>query len=252
MRKTPAPTIASRLAAASAMLGLEPYLQRLPKQLSGGQRQRVAMGRAMVREPAVFLFDEPLSNLDAKLRVQMRTEIKERHQRLRITTIYVTHDQTEAMTLADRIVVMNDGRIEQIGAPLALYNEPQNTFVATFIGSPAMNLLPGRVVGGAFETAGGTRLPLPGRQSPNIGTALYGIRPEHISPASGGVPATVEVVEPTGADLQLVLRLDQATTIRAAFRDFGRGLPEVGEKLAVSPATDRIHLFSGEGGQVLH
>ena len=140
------------------MLGLTDYLDRQPRQLSGGQRQRVAMGRAIVRKPAVFLFDEPLSNLDAKLRVQMRSEIKQNHQRLKTTTVYVTHDQIEAMTMADRIVVMNDGRIEQIGSPLELYDRPANRFVGGFIGSPAMNMFEGRIEGGAFLAADGTRI----------------------------------------------------------------------------------------------
>src|SRR3954462_9673911 len=150
-----------RVANAAAILGLEPYLKRYPRHLSGGQRQRVAMGRAIVRNPAVFLFDEPLSNLDAKLRVQMRSEIKQNHQRLETTTVYVTHDQIEAMTMADRIVVMHDGVIEQIGTPLELYDRPANLFVAGFIGSPAMNLIQGKMDGGAFIAADGTRVELP-------------------------------------------------------------------------------------------
>src|SRR6266496_3739655 len=145
LRKADAKIIAERVAHAAKILNLEPYLQRYPRELSGGQRQRVAMGRAIVRDPKVFLFDEPLSNLDAKLRVAMRAEIKALHQRLRTTTVYVTHDQVEAMTMADRIVVMHDGRIEQIGSPLHLYDHPDNLFVAQFIGSPAMNVLNGKV-----------------------------------------------------------------------------------------------------------
>ena len=153
---------AKRVANAAAILGLEPYLKRYPRHLSGGQRQRVAMGRAIVRNPAVFLFDEPLSNLDAKLRVQMRSEIKQNHQRLKTTTVYVTHDQIEAMTMADRIVVMHDGIIEQIGTPLELYDRPANLFVATFIGSPAMNLLNGKMEGQDFIASDGfTRKNLP-------------------------------------------------------------------------------------------
>src|SRR5450759_1578652 len=154
---------AARFRRAAEILGLTDLLERYPRQLSGGQRQRVAMGRAIVRDPQVFLFDEPLSNLDAKLRVQMRTEIKELHQRLKTTTVYVTHDQIEAMTMADKIVVMHDGRVEQIGAPLELYDRPQNLFVAGFIGSPAMNFLPGTIRANGkleFEGPGGARLPL--------------------------------------------------------------------------------------------
>src|SRR6187549_3432828 len=163
LRGAPKAEIEQRVARAAAILGLQPYLERYPRQLSGGQRQRVAMGRAIVRDPQVFLFDEPLSNLDAKLRVQMRTEIKELHQRLKTTTVYVTHDQIEAMTLADRIVVMHDGVVEQIGAPLELYDRPHNLFVAGFIGSPAMNFLNGTIRANgalAFEGAHGVRLPL--------------------------------------------------------------------------------------------
>ncbi len=163
LRGAPKSEIETRVAKAADILGLKPLLDRYPRQLSGGQRQRVAMGRAIVRDPQVFLFDEPLSNLDAKLRVAMRTEIKELHQRLKTTTVYVTHDQIEAMTMADKIVVMHDGIIEQMGAPLELYDRPANQFVAGFIGSPAMNFIDARIVGGAtpaVETVGGTRLPL--------------------------------------------------------------------------------------------
>src|SRR5262245_5329091 len=163
LRSAPKAEIESRVRRAADILGLGHLLERYPRQLSGGQRQRVAMGRAIVRDPQVFLFDEPLSNLDAKLRVQMRTEIKELHQRLKTTTVYVTHDQIEAMTMADRIVVMHDGLVEQIGAPLELYDRPQNLFVAGFIGSPAMNFLKGTIRANgalAFEGAGGVRLPL--------------------------------------------------------------------------------------------
>src|SRR4051794_22025059 len=183
LRGAPKTEISSRVKDAAEILGLGPLLERFPRQLSGGQRQRVAMGRAIVRDPQVFLFDEPLSNLDAKLRVAMRTEIKELHQRLRTTTIYVTHDQIEAMTMADKIVVMHDGRVEQIGAPLTLYDRPDNVFVAGFIGSPAMNLLSGRIDHNgtlAFEGPGGTRLPLDGVAGSFDGrAAIYGVRPEH-------------------------------------------------------------------------
>src|SRR5690348_1565607 len=172
---------------AAQILGLMDYLQRYPRQLSGGQRQRVAMGRAIVRKPQVFLFDEPLSNLDAKLRVQMRTEIKALHQRLTTTSIYVTHDQIEAMTMADKIVVMNAGKVEQIGAPLELYDNPANLFVAGFIGSPAMNFLPER---------------RDGRE------VLVGVRPEHLDIADEGLAAEVVVVEPTGADTQIFCKVD--------------------------------------------
>jgi multiple sugar transport system ATP-binding protein len=176
---------------AAQILGLMDYLKRYPRQLSGGQRQRVAMGRAIVRKPQVFLFDEPLSNLDAKLRVQMRTEIKALHQRLTTTAIYVTHDQIEAMTMADKIVVMNNGKVEQIGTPLELYDNPANLFVAGFIGSPAMNFLPGK------------------REGREV---LLGVRPEHLEIAADGgseaLRAEVVVVEPTGADTHIFCKVD--------------------------------------------
>ena len=188
LAKMPRAEVDARLTKAADILGLAPYLDRYPRQLSGGQRQRVAMGRAIVRDPQVFLFDEPLSNLDAKLRVQMRTEIKELHQRLKTTSIYVTHDQIEAMTMADRIVVMRDGVVEQSGDPLALYDHPANTFVAGFIGSPAMNMLPGVVVReGRVEFGAAAALPLPaGTRADEGREVLYGIRPEHCSLGSDG------------------------------------------------------------------
>jgi multiple sugar transport system ATP-binding protein len=191
-----------RVEDAAEILGLMDYLERYPRQLSGGQRQRVAMGRAIVRKPQVFLFDEPLSNLDAKLRVAMRTEIKALHQRLQTTSVYVTHDQIEAMTLADTIVVMNAGRVEQVGSPLELYDEPANLFVAGFIGSPAMNFLPER------------------RNGRDV---LVGVRPEHLEIADDGLAAEVVVVEPTGADTQIFCKVDgvEVTAVvreRHAFR----------------------------------
>src|SRR6202453_451429 len=206
IRKESSSSFKPRIEAAAKMLNLSPYLDRLPRALSGGQRQRVAMGRAVVREPSLFLFDEPLSNLDAKLRVQMRTEIKALHQRLKNTVIYATHDQIEAMTMADRIVVMNAGRIEQIGRPLDLYDRPANLFVASFLGSPSMNFAEGVLVSGAgglaLKLADGTEVALP--QTPasaKTGAKVtLGIRPEHIeTPAPlDGVSMEVEVVEPTG------------------------------------------------------
>jgi multiple sugar transport system ATP-binding protein len=213
LAKRPQAEIEGRVQEAAKILGLTEYLERYPRQLSGGQRQRVAMGRAIVRKPQVFLFDEPLSNLDAKLRVQMRTEIKELHQRLKTTSIYVTHDQIEAMTMADKIVVMNSGRVEQIGAPLDLYDNPANLFVAGFIGSPAMNFLPGKLVasGNGFEVqlADGIRVPVP---RPDVGlsagsTVTLGVRPEHFAVTGDGLPAEVVVVEPTGADTQIFCKL---------------------------------------------
>ncbi|MBV8323361.1 MAG: sn-glycerol-3-phosphate ABC transporter ATP-binding protein UgpC, partial [Hyphomicrobiales bacterium] len=182
LRGAPKAEIEQRVSGAADILGLGPLLGRYPRQLSGGQRQRVAMGRAIVRDPQVFLFDEPLSNLDAKLRVAMRTEIKELHQRLKTTTIYVTHDQIEAMTLADRIVVMHDGLVEQIGAPLELYDRPQNLFVAGFIGSPAMNFLPGRIAeGGVVALEDGASLPAPAGAGSAGRAVTVGLRPEHVA-----------------------------------------------------------------------
>jgi len=233
------------------LLGISDQLQRKPANLSGGQRQRVAMGRAIVRDPQVFLFDEPLSNLDAKLRVQMRTEIKELHQRLKTTSIYVTHDQIEAMTMADRIVVMRDGIVEQTGTPLDLYDTPVNIFVAGFIGSPAMNLVPGvaRVNGAApvVEFDGGVRLPLPSSARASDGQpVLYGMRPEHcvLSPG-GGLPAEVVVVEPTGADTQLFCRFN-GQELTSLVRD--RVTCKAGDHVALAPDVDRAHLFDAKSG----
>jgi len=238
--------IAQRVARAADILGLGSYLDRYPRQLSGGQRQRVAMGRAIVRDPQVFLFDEPLSNLDAKLRVQMRTEIRELHQRLKTTSIYVTHDQIEAMTMADRIVVMRDGVVEQSGDPLSLYDAPVNTFVAGFIGSPAMNLVPGvaRVNGGApsVEFEGGVRLPMPpGARASDGQPVLFGMRPEHCAVAGGdGLPAEVVVVEPTGADTQLFCRFN-GQELSSLVRD--RTDCRAGDRIGLVPDLARAHLF---------
>src|SRR5258707_9932323 len=208
LRKADQATIDSRVEQAADILGLRAYLERYPRQLSGGQRQRVAMGRAIVRDPQVFLFDEPLSNLDAKLRVSMRTEIKALHQRLKTTSVYVTHDQIEAMTMADRIVVMNGGRVEQIGSPLDLYDDPVNLFVAGFIGSPAMNFLPGKVNGGGIGIGSDINLPNQAKNKIEQGRdVLIGIRPEHLAVSDDGVPAEVVIVEPTGADTQIFCKV---------------------------------------------
>ena len=202
--------IRQRVDRAAAMLGLESYLKRYPRELSGGQRQRVAMGRALVRDPKVFLFDEPLSNLDAKLRVQMRTEIRELQQRLKTTTVYVTHDQVEAMTMADRIVVMHAGRIEQVGTPLELYDRPANRFVAGFIGSPAMNILEGSFEatkeGRSFHSSRGAVFAIDAAVAGPVpsGVGAFGIRPEDLLLAPGsGLRAKVTVIEPTGAETML-------------------------------------------------
>jgi multiple sugar transport system ATP-binding protein len=240
-------TIETRVAAAAESLNLTPYLARKPAALSGGQRQRVAMGRAIVRDPKVFLFDEPLSNLDAKLRVSMRTEIKALHQKLKTTTVYVTHDQVEAMTMADRIVVLRDGRIEQIGSPLELYDRPVNTFVAEFIGSPAMNLLPGMVRGGEAAIDGGSRLALPrGIAGADGRRIVVGVRPEHLEIASGGgLVARVETVEPTGAQVQVVGTLGDRM-VTAVFN--GRVMPQVGSEIRLAAAAEHLHAFDAETG----
>ena len=253
LRGAKKPEIEQRVARAAAILGLQPYLERYPRQLSGGQRQRVAMGRAIVRDPQVFLFDEPLSNLDAKLRVQMRTEIKELHQRLKTTTVYVTHDQIEAMTMADKIVVMHDGLVEQIGAPLELYDRPANLFVAGFIGSPAMNTLKGTVRANGrleFEGPGGIRLPLSGAPQGSDGrSAIYGVRPEHFMLGDDGADAEVQVVEPTGAELQVVAKMGGEDII-AVFRERHQFKP--GDKIRLKPDPRLVHLFDDATGQRLN
>jgi multiple sugar transport system ATP-binding protein len=237
---------------AGRILNLGNLLDRLPRALSGGQRQRVAMGRAIVRSPKVFLFDEPLSNLDAKLRVAMRAEIKALHQRLRTTTIYVTHDQIEAMTMADVIVVMNAGNVEQVGKPLELYDRPANTFVAGFIGSPSMNFLSGTLRPDGrpvFRTEDGLDLPLPaGAGSGPTAKAVYGIRPEHLRIAEDGVAMVTEVVEPTGSEVQILGRLGSQGFV-SLFRE--RILPEPGEELRFLPDLNKVHLFDAETGQRL-
>jgi multiple sugar transport system ATP-binding protein len=252
LRSAPKEEIAARVNRAAAILGLGPYLERYPRQLSGGQRQRVAMGRAIVRDPQVFLFDEPLSNLDAKLRVQMRTEIKELHQRLKTTTVYVTHDQIEAMTMADKIVVMHDGIVEQIGAPLDLYDRPDNLFVAGFIGSPAMNCLKGslRLNGKAeFEGPGGVRLPIASAPADSDGrSVVYGIRPEHFVIADDGAEAEVQIVEPTGSETQIIAKLGGKEII-AVFRERHQFKP--GDKIRLKPDPRLVHLFDETTGKRL-
>ncbi|MGX9963084.1 ABC transporter ATP-binding protein [Roseomonas sp. F4] len=245
LAKAPADIMEAEVQRAAKILGLDALLDRYPRQLSGGQRQRVAMGRAIVRHPQVFLFDEPLSNLDAKLRVQMRSEIRELQQRLGTTTIYVTHDQIEAMTMADQIVVMNGGRIEQAGAPLALYDKPANLFVAGFIGSPAMNLLPGKVTPEGFLLEGGALLPLPPGAPAHAVT--YGIRPEHMSLSEDGVEGVIVLVEPTGSETQVTLRLGE-TVVTGAFRERVQGRP--GTTLRVMPDLSLVHLFGPDGGRL--
>ncbi len=246
LARAPKAAMDAEVMRAARILGLDALLGRYPRQLSGGQRQRVAMGRAIVRNPQVFLFDEPLSNLDAKLRVQMRAEIKELHQRLRTTTVYVTHDQIEAMTMADTIVVMNGGNVEQSGAPLDLYDRPANLFVAGFIGSPAMNLMRGASDGSQFRSESGVAWPMPsGLAMPAGRPIVYGVRPEHLQVGASGVPATVQVIEPTGSETQVIARVG-ATQVVGAFRERISARP--GETITLSADPGLVHLFDAETG----
>jgi multiple sugar transport system ATP-binding protein len=255
LAKSDRATIQQRVEKAADILGLRNLLDRYPRQLSGGQRQRVAMGRAIVRDPQVFLFDEPLSNLDAKLRVQMRTEIKEMHQRLKTTSVYVTHDQIEAMTMADQIVVMRDGLVEQRGRPLELYDRPANLFVAGFIGSPAMNFIPAtlRQRNGAtmVEFADGSQVPAPrGLGGEDGRKVIYGVRPEHLAlgTAEDGLKTTVVVVEPTGADTQVYARFADID-LNSVFRE--RHEFASGDLLYLRPDHEHTHLFDAESGRAL-
>ena len=248
LRKAAAATTAERVDKAAAILNLGKLLDRFPRELSGGQRQRVAMGRAIVRDPQVFLFDEPLSNLDAKLRVAMRAEIKALHQRLKTTTVYVTHDQIEAMTMADRIVVMHDGVVEQIGTPLELFDCPGNLFVAQFIGSPSMNILRG-VVRGAGVDALGARWPLP----PGFGSegldVHYGVRPTDLVLGGEGVPARVVVVEPTGAETELLLELGQGDEVQSLVMVMhGRTDARPDDIVYLALDASKAHVFDGSSG----
>lgn len=243
LAKRPQSEIDEKIDWAAKILNLEPYLKRYPRELSGGQRQRVAMGRAIVRNPAVFLFDEPLSNLDAKLRVQMRTEIKDLHERLRTTTVYVTHDQIEAMTMADKIVILRDGIIEQTGSPLDVYDTPNNLFVAQFIGSPSMNLIAGVAHSSHVLTSSGIKLPLPkGHRAANGQDVIYGIRPEDLT-VGKGIPAKISVTEPTGPETHVYADLEDGE-ICAIIRDrqsFTRG-----NIVEFAPRLDKVHLFDAK------
>jgi multiple sugar transport system ATP-binding protein len=256
LRKADKTTTDQRVANASRILNLDALLDRFPRELSGGQRQRVAMGRAIVRDPKVFLFDEPLSNLDAKLRVAMRAEIKALHQRLKTTTVYVTHDQIEAMTMADRIVVMHDGIIEQIGTPLDLYDRPGNLFVAQFIGSPAMNVVQGTLQRDGNTTcvqALGARWPVVGLGGGSHGQKVhYGIRPGDLVLADAGIPAKVVVVEPTGAETELLLQVgqgDAAENIVLVLHGRTNAQPDDTVHLAIDGA--KAHVFDSQSGQRL-
>jgi sn-glycerol 3-phosphate transport system ATP-binding protein len=252
-RKTPAPEIAKRVAEAARMLELEPFLARKPRALSGGQRQRVAMGRAIVRQPQVFLFDEPLSNLDAKLRGQMRVEIKSLQRRLGVTSVYVTHDQLEAMTLADMLVVMNAGRIEQVGDPLQLYEMPASRFVAQFIGAPPMNMIELDPAAGLPAGIGGLEtLPMP------PGGAHLGVRPEHLAlAADGGVPEggirldlAINAVEAVGAETYVHGRLG-GTGPAITCREAGKVMIPAGATRAFTAVRRDLHLFDRKAGQRL-
>ena len=252
MAKTSRAVKQERIDRAAGILYLDALLERFPAQLSGGQRQRVAMGRALVREPRLFLFDEPLSNLDAKLRVEMRAEIKALHQRLESTTIYVTHDQVEAMTMADLVVVMNDGRIEQLGPPLQLYDHPATVFVADFLGSPAMNLIRGTVreseAGSAIDVGNDLTLPIAPAATVGPGAeVVYGLRPEHlrIGEPPSGLPATVTLVEPAGFETHLHANLgDHVVRIISTERlDL---MP--GDRISLVPDSARAHLFDAGTG----
>ena len=248
MRKMDKAEIKAKVDRAAEVLGLTPYLHRYPRALSGGQRQRVAMGRAIVRDPQVFLFDEPLSNLDAKLRVQMRTEIRELHQRLGTTTVYVTHDQIEAMTMADKIVVMQKGHIEQMGSPLDVYDRPANLFVAGFIGSPAMNFLDGvvRHRGGAVVAEiADTNVPLAQGGLADGQAIVVGVRPEHLLPGDTGLSGQIAVVEPTGAETHLFVRVGPKE-MTAILRERRNLLPGQDIRLQVQPGT--AHVFDPASG----
>jgi sn-glycerol 3-phosphate transport system ATP-binding protein len=243
--------IAERVGRAAAILQLESLLDRKPRALSGGQRQRVAMGRAIVRDPQVFLFDEPLSNLDAKLRVQMRVEIKKLQQSLATTSIYVTHDQVEAMTLADRLIVMNAGIAEQIGAPIDLYERPESIFVGGFIGSPAMNFLPGRIAEGRLMLDGGAALPLPDDATAAPGSAVtIGLRPEHFATDGAAAPLNlaVDLVEMLGADTIIHGKIEGAGPSVLA-RLPGTARVAAGHRVPLTIAREQIHLFDAATGK---
>ncbi|MET0531478.1 MAG: sn-glycerol-3-phosphate ABC transporter ATP-binding protein UgpC [Microvirga sp.] len=253
IRRENAQETEEKLKRAASILNLGAYLDRRPGQLSGGQRQRVAMGRSIVRNPDLFLFDEPLSNLDAKLRVQMRTEIKALHHKFESTIIYVTHDQIEAMTMADRIVVMNGGRIEQVGTPLDLYDHPANLFVAGFLGSPAMSLVEGTVVrpdqGTSVRLSDGAVVPVAGTSAPDGASVILGIRPEYYRlDAAGPIRLVVDVIEPTGSESHIYGHVD-TSEVRAVFRERIAVTP--GETLRLSVDPEKVHLFDPGTGMRL-
>ncbi len=255
LRGTPKKEIEERVKRAAAMLHIEPYLDRKPKELSGGQRQRVAMGRAIVRNPKAFLFDEPLSNLDAKLRAQVRAEIKALSQELKTTMVFVTHDQIEAMTMADRIVVLQSGTVQQYDTPEAVYERPSNQFVAGFIGSPTMNFFPVKLRGDTAVLAeAGPQIPLDEASRARLsrsGSAVLGVRPEHFAVArdpAEGVPVTVKLVEPLGSDTLIHFDLADASAIARVDPELR---PKVGDHLSLRPQPGKMHLFESQSGRVL-
>ncbi|WP_180897959.1 ABC transporter ATP-binding protein [Martelella soudanensis] len=252
MRGMSAAEIEPLVAEAAELLDITPYLDRRPKALSGGQRQRVAMGRAIVRHPQVFLFDEPLSNLDAKLRAQVRAEIKELQKKLKTTMVFVTHDQVEAMTMADRIVVLKFGEIQQVGTPEDVYENPVNTFVASFIGSPSMNFLPAKVDGGSIVLADGSVLSATSvaGAADVAGNVTLGVRPEHLAPAceDEGLKALIHLVEPLGSDTLIHVTLAGQDVIARVSPDIK---PKAGETLYLSPVAGKAHLFDPETGMAL-
>jgi ABC-type sugar transport system ATPase subunit len=250
----PRAEIAGRVAETAEILKIEQLLDRRPGQLSGGQRQRVAIGRAIVREPKIFLFDEPLSNLDAELRVQMRVEINKLHRRLGVTMIFVTHDQVEAMTLADRIVVLRDGNVEQVGTPLDLYNHPANLFVAGFLGSPRMNFLEAEILPGgngaaAVEGKSGVRLSVPAAAAvPSGGKITVGVRPEDVravDPGQGMLTGDVQIAEQLGGETFLYVALPSGETIVVEMQ--GQVLGKSGERIGLDFAPNAYHLFAEDG-----
>ncbi|WP_336065017.1 sn-glycerol-3-phosphate ABC transporter ATP-binding protein UgpC [Nitratireductor rhodophyticola] len=239
-----------RIDEVAAILGMTDLLERRPNQLSGGQRQRVAIGRAMVRDPAVFLFDEPLSNLDAQLRTQMRLEIKKLHQRVGNTIIFVTHDQVEAMTMADRIVIMKDGYIQQVGTPLEVYHKPTNTFVAQFIGAPSMNMLPGNWAGKGVKLGDGLGIDLPERSASEGADVILGIRPDDlvVTGGNGLFSGTVNIVEPLGADTLVYVGVNGHEVIAKAS---GREPPKAGDTVKLTANAGEMHLFDAKSGEAL-
>ena len=237
---------------AARILGLEPFLKRKPRALSGGQRQRVAMGRAIVRQPAAFLMDEPLSNLDAKLRVQMRADIASLQADFGITTVYVTHDQAEAMTLGHRVAVLADGRLQQCGPPRELYDRPVNVFVAGFIGSPAMNLCTLPLASNGTVTLGPENVPLPSAAANGRSELVVGFRPEALELAADGLPANVEVVEEIGADAHVFCVAElRGEQVKLVARTDIRGAPERGARVALRPRPEEAHVFDAETGERL-